>query len=249
MDQEVEKATLAERQDRKATGLQGCKQEDSRVAYHGRSAKPVIGKEDIMKTLTRFNKSIISTLSAIALAGVSGAWQIAAAGDMYLGTTTICAIDYANSTVEPGPGGFTYTSGVVMHYLIATDHELMNGPIAITSYSKLKETPRGMRGWYWGESTMVPDVVAGTGTLEETFKFKAQDADEIAGTLYGAGALEGVTVEFAETYDPDNVEQGYCDVYPECELPTCYKIAEDGEPGYTLPYVTLLEGVVFGYED
>ena len=202
-----------------------------------------------MKTLTRFNKSVISTMSAAALVIGGGVWQVAAAGEMYSGTATICAIDYTNSTVETKPNGFTYTSGVVMHHRVDTDHELMNGPVAITSHSKLKETPRGMRGWYWGESTMVPDQVAEVGTLEETFRFKAKDADEISGTLYGAGALEGVTVEFAETYDPDNVEQGYCDVYPECELPDCYKIAADGEPGYTWPYVTRLEGVVFGYED
>ena len=200
-----------------------------------------------MKTLTRFSKSIIFTVLVIASVGGSGVWQAAAAGVMYSGTATICAIDYTNSTEVTKRNGFTYTSGVVMHHRIDTDHELMNGPVALTSHSALKETPRGMTGWYWGESTMVPDL-AEDGTLEETFKFKAKDAGDISGTFYGTGEFEGVTVEFAETFDPE-IDQVYCDVYPPCESPDCIKIEADAPPGYTQPYVTRFEGVVFGYED
>mgnify|MGYP001815307009 FL=1 len=246
----VEKATPAERWGRKSADLRRTQKEDGRVAYQGRSAKAVNGKEDIMKTLKRFNRSIISTVSAAALVIGGGFWQVAAAGEMYLGTATTCAIDLSNVTEETMPNGFTYTSGVVMHVRVATGHELMNGPVAVTSHSKLKTTPKGkVTGWYWGESTMVPDQVAGVGTLEEIFKFKAKDASEISGTFYGTGDFEGVTVEFAETFDPQ-IPQEYCDEYPPCVAAgTCIPVHPDSPEGFNMPYVTRFEGVVFGYED
>ena len=201
-----------------------------------------------MKPLTRFNRSIISTMSAAALVIGGGVWQAAAAGEMYSGTATTCAIDLSELSEETKPNGFTYTSGVVMHHLVATNHELMNGPVAVTSNSKLKTTPKGsVTGWYWGESTMWPDQVAAGSTLEETFKFKAKDASEISGTFYGTGDLEGVTVEFVETFDPA-IPQEYCDEYPPCVAAgTCIPVHPDSPEGFNLPYVTRFEGVIFGY--
>ena len=197
-----------------------------------------------MKTLTRFNKSLISTVSAAALVVGGGLWQVAIAGEMFSGTSTICAI----APVEPEikRNGFVYTDGAVLYYRIATEPEhLMNGPVTLTSYSKVKTTPDGKeKGWYWGEIIMAPDQVPEVGTLEETFKFKAKDAGDISGTFYGTGELEGVTVEYTETYNP-LVPQEYCTEYPPCvEAMTCIPVSEaTGLP----PYVTEFEGVVFGY--
>jgi hypothetical protein len=94
---------------------------------------------------------------------------------------------------------------------------------------------------------MVPDQVSEVGTLEETFRFKAKDAGEISGTFYGTGDLEGVTVEYAESFDP-KIPQVFCDEYPPCvQAGTCIKIPSDFPPGFNEPYVSMFEGVIFGY--
>lgn len=197
-----------------------------------------------MKTLTRFNRSFISTVSAAALVVGGGFWQIATAGDMFSGTSTICAFTPAPGDPEIKPNGFVYTSGFLMYWRVETDHELMNGPVTVTSHSKLKTLPNDkVKGWYWGESIMVPDL-ATNGTLEETFMFRPKDASERPGTFYGTGEFEGVTVEYVETED-SSIPQGYCTEYPPCvDAGTCIKIEE---PMY--PMVTRFEGVVFGYDD
>jgi len=197
-----------------------------------------------MKTLTRFNKSLIYTLSAAALVVGGMFGQIAVAGDMFSGTSTICAI----APVEPEikPNGFVYTSDFRMYWYVETDHELMNGPVTVYSYSKLKTLPSGKeKGWYWGESTMVPEL-ATDGTLEETFRFRPKDAAERPGTFYGTGEFEGVTVEFVETEDA-SIPPKYCDEYPPCVYDeTCIPVADyTGLP----PYSARFEGVVFGYDE
>lgn len=167
-------------------------------------------------------------------------------GEMFSGTATTCAIVPAET--ETRPNGFTYGSGYVMHVRVATDQPLMNGPVTVTSYWKVKTKPSGgVTGWYWGESFLVPELVSEQGILEETFRFKAQDAGEISGTFYGTDELEGVVVEFAETFDPA-VPQTYCTEYPPCVgTGECVAVAPDSPPPFNVPYVTIFEGVIFGY--
>ena len=199
-----------------------------------------------MKTLTRFSKLFISSASAVALVMGGGVWQVATAGDMFSGTSTVCAVFPVEPEIKPN--GFAYTDGMVLYYRLATDHELMNGPLTLTSYSKVKTTPNGKeKGWYWGEIIMVPDEVSEEGTLEETFRFKAKDAGDISGTFNGTGEFDGVTVEYAETFNP-TIPQAYCIEYPPCvEAMTCIPVREDSPFPFNLPYVTRFEGVVFGY--
>jgi len=212
----------------------------------GRRVQPVQGKEGIMETLTRFGKSLFFTVSATALVLGGGIGQVATAGDWYEGTATVCAVDPSDVTTETKRNGFTYTSGLVIYYRIETDNELMNGFESLTSYSKLKTTPNGkVKGLYWGETVMTPDQVSGVGTLEETFSFKAEDADEISGTLHGTGDFEGVAVEYALTFDPAAT---FCSFYPPCVAAgTCIPVMEGGAPGFDQPAGYLIEGVVFGY--
>ena len=89
----------------------------------------------------------------------------------------------------------------------------MHGREVLTSNTKATTQSNG--GFNWGEAALSPDDYSGTGTLVDNFKFPIAQADNISGTYYGTGTLEGVAVDYSLTpAAPGSLTLDACDNLP-----------------------------------
>jgi hypothetical protein len=194
----------------------------------------------IYKQVTRF---LFTGYPARAVLFIAGILQIGicAAAVPFEGTATLCAINPFGSTTETrGNNGVTYTYDLVMLYRIQTDNPLMNGWEVLTSNSKLS---KNNTGYYWGDAVLTPDLHAGTGTLVDQFKFNAQQSANISGTYSGTGDLDGTTVEYELSVDPN---AAFCDTLPpQCNsVMPCIPICESCGEGFNVPFGYLMNGLI-----
>jgi hypothetical protein len=178
-----------------------------------------------MKISQQYGKYLFGTSAALLLTAGSIYPVVAAEPEPFTAVSTLCAISPNVLTPPDQKGNHGVLVQTDMTYIYRNqaldDQSLMNAWENHTN--NWKQTPRGVE-FYWGHNTNIPDDHAGTGTLEEDFKFKASElADGITGVLQGTGDLEGVTIEYELT--PPNVLPaseypvecyGYVALCPEC---------------------------------